>query len=373
MTFEEYKELALNPPLYKGGTICRVDVYGYYDEWICDEGGCRLIKAHTSYHINWAEAVSALPKIYDAVKKDGQKIYCALIYEIPTGIDMRYERYTRVASYDAECRLIDQTLSAESCCVNDTELETFRGRDRSMIRFQPGDIVEVLRLYCEMDPYVETAIITKTPPTIGDSWRLYEQLGDRFVEGNESDEYHYLIGEHWLNGYHTSSPAYLVFKPHLPIPKKLKKELKKFYHNFTGQAFWRQGGSRLDKIAQSTGGLFPDMQPGMNGLVPSDFNPIYEASEVEHVFEAVDINDKNPLETMLARIDESSNSVFTDFSNFIICITNTKRHAKRLNPRRIGEWKKTIESKLPAAKSIVWGERIAPGADTYRIDIVAYN
>ncbi len=115
------------------------------------------------------------------------------------------------------------------------------------------------------------------------------------------------------------------------------------------------------------------MQPGMNGLSPSDFNPIYGASEVEHVFETVDINDKNPLETILARFEESSNSVLTEFSDFIICITNTRWHGKRLNPRRIGEWKKTLESKLPAAKSIVWGERIADGADSYRIDIVAYK
>lgn len=262
MTFEEFKELALNPPLYKGGTIFRVDVYGYYDEMIYDEGGCRLTKAHTSYHIAWTKAESALPKIFDAISKEGLKIYCALIYEIPTGIDMRYDRYTRVASYDAESRLIDRTLCADACCVNDEQLEIFRCRDLSMIRFQPGDFVEVLNLYYEMEPGVETAIITKTPPTIEDFWRLYEQLGDRFVDGKESDEYHYLIGEHWLNGHHLSSPPCFVFKPQIPIPKKRKKELKKFYHNFTGQALWRQGGSRLDKIAQSTGGLFPDMEPG---------------------------------------------------------------------------------------------------------------
>ncbi len=111
----------------------------------------------------------------------------------------------------------------------------------------------------------------------------------------------------------------------------------------------------------------------MNGLAPSDFNPLYGASEVEHVFETVGMNDENPLETMLSRIKESKNNVLTDFSNFIICITNIKWHGKRLYPNRIREWRKTIESRLPATKSIVWGERIASGADSYRIDIVAYK
>ena len=33
MTFDEFKALALNPPHYDGGTICRLDVYCYADEW----------------------------------------------------------------------------------------------------------------------------------------------------------------------------------------------------------------------------------------------------------------------------------------------------------------------------------------------------
>lgn len=372
MTFEEFKELALNPSLYKGGAVYRVEIYGYYDEWINDSGCYGLVNANMSYYTSDGDAQSALSEIYKSVCKDGLKIYCALIFEIPTGIDMRFEKYTRVLSYDSDCNLIDKTLCAYPCCVNDENLETFRGRSQNMIRFQPGDIVEVMTLWSG-EPYVETAIITKSPKTIEDSWGIYEQLGDLFVDGNESDEYCYLTGEHWLSGYSSSTAPFLVFKPHVPVPKKRKKELMGFYDNFTGHAFYREGGSRLDEIAQCTAGLSADTYPGFNSLTPSDFDPIYNATEVIHIFETVDFYIENPLDSILNHIEERTNSALSGFSSFIICISNTNWHGKRLNPKRISEWKKKIEDSLPYPRNVLWGERIMNGAMYYKIDIVAYK
>ena len=34
MTFEEFTELAMNPPPYDGQSVFRVDTYCYYEEWI---------------------------------------------------------------------------------------------------------------------------------------------------------------------------------------------------------------------------------------------------------------------------------------------------------------------------------------------------
>ena len=106
MTFEEFRELALNPPFYKGRTIYRVEVYGYYDEWISEDGGYGLVRANTSYYTSLDGAQNVLPRIYDSVSIDELKIYCSLIYEIPTGIDMRFEKYTRVFSYNDICHVI---------------------------------------------------------------------------------------------------------------------------------------------------------------------------------------------------------------------------------------------------------------------------
>ena len=374
MTFNEFKALALNPPIYDKGKIYRMEVFGYYDEWVNDDGVYGLVIAHTSYHLTIEQARTFMLQVYKNVSEEGLKIFCSLVYEIPTGIDMRFEKYSRVFSFDAVGGLIDQTLCAYPCGINEEKYETFRGRDQSMIRFKPGDIVEVMTLWCEgRQPSVETAIITKTPPTIKDSWELYEQLGESFVDGIESDEYGFLIGEHWLAGYNSTAPSFLIFKPHVPVSEQRQKELVEYYRNYTGQAYWRQGGSRLDEIAQSTGGLSPHSSPGFISLTPSDFNPIYEADEVVHVFETVDFDTENPIETMLACIDKRTNNILSSFSNFIICISNTNWPGKRLNPKRIFEWKKIIEERLPNPKKVVWGERIMEGAMYYKIDIVAYK
>lgn len=371
MTFEEFKELALNPPVYEKEKIYRLEVFGYYVEWINKDGCYGLVRVNTSYYTSLDGAQRALPQIYQSATKDGLNIYCSLIYEIPTGIDMRFEKYSRVFSFDDKCELIDHTLCAYPCGINDEKYESFRGRDQSMIRFQPGDIVEVMTLSEDLEPSVETAIITKTPPTIKDSWNLYEQLGESFVDGIESDVYWYLIGEHWLSGYNSSAPSFLVFKPHIPALEQRQKELLGYYRNYIGQAYWRQGGSRLDEIAQSTGGLSPDISPGFKSLTPSDLDPIYEATEVVHVFETADFDIENPLGVILNRIKERTNNMLSGFSDFIICISNTDWIGKRLNPKRISEWEKRIEDSLPYPRNVIWGERIMHGAMFYKLDIVA--
>lgn len=372
MTFEEFRELALHPPQYKGGTICRMDVYAYTDKWFDHEGG-ELFKAHTSYYDSWANANGSLSRIYDDVCQEGWKIYCSIIYEIPTGIDMRFEKYTSVMVYDENCNLIDRTLCAYPCGINDEKYETFRGRDEGLIQFKPGDIVEVMNLWAESEPTIDTAIITKTPLTIEESWKLYEKLGESYVDGMESDHYCYLIGDHWLAGYNSDAPSFLIFKPHRPISEKRKNELLGYYKNFTGHAYWRQGGSRLDKIAQATGGLSPDLAPGLKNLSPDDFDPIYNASRVEHIRETIDFNRERSLEYFLTKIEKHIQGVLSEFTDFIICITNTNWTGKRLYPNHAAQWEKAIAEKLPNAKSIKWGHRTAQGAMYYQIDIVAYK
>ena len=231
MTFNEYKNLALNPPVYDKGKIYRMEVFGYYDEWVNDDGAYGLVIAHTSYHLTIEQARTFMLQVYKNVSEDGLKIFCSLVYEIPTGIDMRFEKYSRVFSFDAVGGLIDHTLCAYPCGINDEKYETFRGQDQSIIRFRPGDIVEVMTLWSEgRQPSVETAIITKTPPTIKDSFKLYKQLGESESDGIAPDEYGYLIGEHWLAGYNSSTPSFLVFKPHVLFQKNDKKS----WWNITG-------------------------------------------------------------------------------------------------------------------------------------------
>lgn len=373
MTFDEFKALALNPPRYQGRTICKLDVYGFPDEWIDGSGHYNLLRSYSSYYVSCGDALNDMPRVYDSVCKTGLNIYCSFIYEIPTGIDMRFQKCTRVVAYDSECNLIDQTLCAFPCGINDEEYETFRGRDQNMIRFKPGDMVEVMTLFAESEPSIDTAIITKTPRTIEESWNLFEVLEELFVDGMESDEYSYLIGEHWKNGYNSSAPSYLIFKPRVPISEQRKTELIEHYNNYTGHAFWRQGGSRLDEIAQAVGGLSPDLEPGFKYLTPKDFDPIYEATEVVHLFATVDFSVESPLEIMLERIEKSSNNALSKFSNFIISITNTNWRGKRLRPNCIAEWERTIASRLPHAEYICWGQRTMRGAMYYKLDIVAYN
>lgn len=63
MRFEEFKELAMNPPQYDGQSVFRVDTYCYYEEWIDMGEPYSLHLEHSSLHHSLADAESSLTRL----------------------------------------------------------------------------------------------------------------------------------------------------------------------------------------------------------------------------------------------------------------------------------------------------------------------
>lgn len=79
MTFEEFKDLALNPPQYDGQSVFRVDTYCYYEGWIDMGEPYSLHLEHSSLHHSLADAESSLTDIKSKIIEKGMKVYCHFI------------------------------------------------------------------------------------------------------------------------------------------------------------------------------------------------------------------------------------------------------------------------------------------------------
>ena len=119
-------------------------------------------------------------------------------------------------SYNADGEANDHSLAAES--------GEFYGRPTEEIRFQVGDIVEVLGY-----DSVELAIVGMLPPTP----ERYEELKQRWLEKHddfpslmdESDDCYlvYTIGE---GDTHQHIECYKVFPPSKPVPPTIARKLR---------------------------------------------------------------------------------------------------------------------------------------------------
>ena len=119
MNFEEFKALALNPPRYLGETICRLDVYCYVDEWGDIGDGSELHHGLRGYYSTLTSAKRCMSEVYESLRKEGFRIYCAIITELPTNVNMHIDRPVSVHVYDEDSNLIEQTLCSQLLRVNE--------------------------------------------------------------------------------------------------------------------------------------------------------------------------------------------------------------------------------------------------------------
>ncbi len=227
MTYEEFKELALNPPRYQGGTICRLDVYCYVAEWGDFSDGAELHHGFRGYYSALTGAKRCMSKVCESLRKEGFRIYCAIITELPTNVNMHIDRPVSVRVFDEDANLIEQTLCSQ-LWRNNEPTEIFRGRTESQMRFKAGDIVEMLEIWAESPATIKTAIITATPPSVERCWGLQDKLPDDLYPGIEDDAYEFITWNPELANIYSCHPICL-FKPHFPISEQRKNELNEWF------------------------------------------------------------------------------------------------------------------------------------------------
>lgn len=180
MTFEEFKELALNPPRRDEDTIFEVIEYdindlpgkrrNHYPKF--DVRHFRVGFCHT---LDRAEAM--IHNAIEEAKKYSSEIYCFHIKEysidellIPTWGD--YGTSWRL--YDSYGQFLDKTYCSALERDSHTIYGHYRGRPKESFRFKAGDIVEVLN-----GDEVRLAVATGAPLSINWYWSLMERIKNR--------------------------------------------------------------------------------------------------------------------------------------------------------------------------------------------------
>ena len=183
MTFEEFREMAINPPRRDIETIFEVIEYDVRDlpgrrRRHYPKFDVRHFCVGFGRTVEEAEAI-----MLKAIAEKGEyddEIYCFHIKEYPIGeyMSFNWEGYgVSWRLYDAAGRFLDRTYCSDLELDHRTPYGQYRGRPEESFRFKRGDIVEVLD-----GDEVRLAVATGAPLTIEWYWGLRERIRKRIVE-----------------------------------------------------------------------------------------------------------------------------------------------------------------------------------------------
>ncbi len=256
MTFDEFKELAQNPPRKEQDTIFVLS------RTVIDELPERCRQHYPEYEITrdretgyfhtLEEAEGAMRKHAEKVRKGlseeyslEYETYCYEIKERPMGELGYASTVVTHRVYDADGCLTEQTLCATGCFTHEDYIYgIFRGRTEEQMRFKPGDIVEFVR--CNK---VSLGFVVCQPLGVEDCWRMLQkhvkaretliaETGDphdggmpEYFGSDDSDDcYVVLTTSQYISHRHVSVTN--VFAPHFPIPNYIRKRLETAYRKF---------------------------------------------------------------------------------------------------------------------------------------------
>lgn len=177
MTFEEFRELALNPPKRDVETIFEVNEYdvkdlperkrSHYPKF--DVRHYRVGISHTL-----SEAEMLMHKAIERAKMYNDEIYCFHIKEYPVGELQSFAWYNYGESwrlYDRNGRFLDKTYCSGYRIESPTEYGRYRGRPEESFRFKAGEIVEVLD-----GDEVGLAVATGSGLSVEWYWELWQRI-----------------------------------------------------------------------------------------------------------------------------------------------------------------------------------------------------
>ena len=183
MIFEEFRELALNPPCRDLDTIFQVIEYDVNDLSVRRRNHYpKFYVRHfcVGYGNTLTEAENIMKEAIREACKYDTEIYCFHIKEFPIGeyMSFNWEGYgISWRLYDSTGRFLDKTYCSDLELDHRTPYGQYRGRPEESFRFKAGDIVEVLD-----GDEVRLAVATGAPLTIEWYWRLRERIRKRLEE-----------------------------------------------------------------------------------------------------------------------------------------------------------------------------------------------
>ena len=180
MIYEEFREMALNPPRRDVETIFQVIEYDVRDLPVhrrCHYPKFDVRHFCVGYGKTLIEAENIMKEAIREAGKYNTEIYCFHIKEYPIGEYMSFNREGYGVSwrlYDSTGRFLDRTYCSDLELDRGTPYGYYRGRPEESFRFKGGDIVEVLD-----GDEVRLAVATGSPLNIEWYWELRERMKKR--------------------------------------------------------------------------------------------------------------------------------------------------------------------------------------------------
>ncbi len=255
MTFEEFKQLAVNPPTKDEPTIFRIKTYSIdiasiqqrleeKKSWSEDKDSNTDLglvyypsfpvkRQSEHYSQTLADAEQIMKRVAQIYAGFG--LYCFCVDELPFKEDTSFQGYVSRRIYNDKAELVEQSRCSSIGYADRLPYMHYRGRTPEMIRFKAGDIVEVFS-----DGQVSLAMVVDIPPTVEESYQIalngYEDdiidvpHGDQLLEDNciyndhiygaEKDCYTVKGVVDFEEPYQVSSMS--IFKPRFPIPAPIE-------------------------------------------------------------------------------------------------------------------------------------------------------
>lgn len=231
MTFEEFKELAINPKYPDEKVIYRIDVYERETNEIQGDLklGCEVF-LKCEYLASNFEGVEHLIKKQVRCDIPRKRLYAIYVYELPFYKNLRNKMYRRLWVYNNKGKLISQSVCSALLEDISGSCANFRGRLPEQIAFKPGDIIE---FFDHNLSKVYPGLIVESPLTIEQCWEIQERIKQECVkEGLKAEDaysnyYMYDTDDKYsvitLQGLKTSVKPTDVF----PLSESLSDEIKK--------------------------------------------------------------------------------------------------------------------------------------------------
>lgn len=226
MTYEEFERLATNPPEDKRPSVYVLHVFkaalnteAEYPEFVVDD--CLW------YFQSFDEAFNQMQLLTQT-----DRLHCFQIKQIPIGVEVKCNEYSRLWLYNRQGILIDRSYASSIYGDEYTRYAPFRGRPENAIRFKPGDIVE----YLNGDGRVYIGVVLYTPCTVRRLWeRMIKHHNEEEITPDDlymdfSDDNYIVIDEDyecWGCDYNIQS--YDVLPLSMPLPEDMRKRLMAKY------------------------------------------------------------------------------------------------------------------------------------------------
>lgn len=255
MTYEDFKELALNPPRRNEDTVFEVTMRkivplpenrrNHYPKFPvtdrCIGFSSTLSGAERLVKIAVAKAEQERQETFNRFDVYESEIYCFHIKEYP--LDTLDER--GCYNYGVSWRLYDQNgdpIDHAWCSSMERDFGTksgkFRGRPEESIRFKAGDIVEV---YDTRRKCIKLAVATQSPINVDWCWRYRGCCLDGLPDNKEPED-----GDEWFYGldfsddqaavidgpgyeYHEHIQTLDIMPLRFPLSEKLRKRYEGFW------------------------------------------------------------------------------------------------------------------------------------------------